>query len=123
MNRMLKQATALLLVLLVLNTAKAQLQWAIKGGGQVSYASIRKDNDRTQTSPVGGANLGLIAKIYFEERLAFVSGIQYSLKGYKTKPSLASVPAKTYTFHYAELPLMMEIDFKSKEKGDRKSVV
>lgn len=117
MNRFLTQSVLLVFVLLVLNEAKGQVLWGIKGGGQISYASIRKDDNRTATTPVGGGNLGLVAKIYFEDKLAFVSGIQYSLRGYKTKPSLATDPAKTYTFHYAELPIMIEIDFSSKEKG------
>jgi Outer membrane protein beta-barrel domain len=117
MCRIIKQLAILLTLVFSVYLSNAQLIWAAKGGGQINFASIRKDNDRTATTPIAGINAGLVAKIYFEENLAFVSGLQYSLRGYKTKPALSSDPAKTYTFHYAELPLMIEIDFESKEKG------
>jgi Outer membrane protein beta-barrel domain len=117
MYRHIKQLAVFLTIIFLVYQSNAQLIWAVKAGGQLNFASIRKDNNRTATTPIAGINAGLIAKIYFEENLAFVSGLQYSLRGYKTKPALAGEPAKTYTFHYAELPLMIEIDFESKEKG------
>jgi Outer membrane protein beta-barrel domain len=117
MNGMLKTVAVLLFFLFTLPVVKAQVHWAVKGGGQVSYASIRKDNNRTATTAVPGLNAGLAAKVYFEKGLAFASGIQYSLRGYKTKPAVTTDPAKTYTFHYAELPLMLEVDFASEDNG------
>jgi hypothetical protein len=117
MNCIPQRLTVLLVFIFSANFLDAQVLWAVKGGGQVSYASIRKDNDRTATTPIGGLQAGLAAKVYFEEKLAFASGLQYSLRGYKTKPLVSTNPAKTYTFHYVELPLMMEIDFGTKEKG------
>jgi Outer membrane protein beta-barrel domain len=87
----------------------AQVHWAVKAGAQTSYAGYKKDGNKISTQLITGFNAGIIAKVYFDDRVAFVSGLHYSVKGYKVQ----YVPAesiKKYRLNYIEIPVLLQFD-------------
>ncbi|MES1223723.1 MAG: porin family protein [Bacteroidota bacterium] len=93
--------------------AGAQLHWAIKAGGQSSTASYKVDGVKISTNSIIGFNAGIVTKVYFDDKLAFVSGIQYSSRGYKVK-TLPGDTLKTYRLNYADIPVILQIDLSAK---------
>jgi Outer membrane protein beta-barrel domain len=96
-------------LLFFISFANAQIHWAVKAGAQISYASYKKDGSKISTSTVAGFNAGITGKIYFDENVAFVSGLQYSAKGYEIK-TMPADPIKKYRLNYIELPVMLQFD-------------
>ena len=95
--------------------ACAQIQWAIKTGAQLSDARYTSGGSKMSTSTIAGFNAGIIAKVYFDDKVAFASGMQYNAKGYAiTAP--AGGPQKTYRLNYIDIPIMIQVDV-SKFRG------
>jgi Outer membrane protein beta-barrel domain len=93
--------------------AGAQIHWAITGGGQVNSASYKRDGSKISTNSIIGFNAGIVTKVYFDDKVAFVSGIHYTSKGFKVK-TLPGDTLKTYRLNYAEIPIMVQIDLSAK---------
>ena len=89
--------------------AGAQVHWAIKAGGQLGSASYKRNGEKIGTNTVAGLNAGIGAKIYFDEKVAFVTGLQYSGKGF-TVSTLPGDTLHTYRLHYFEVPVMVQFD-------------
>ncbi|HTE13221.1 MAG TPA: porin family protein [Chitinophagaceae bacterium] len=95
--------------------AGAQIHWALKAGAQINTASYKTAGVKNATNNIAGFNAGIIAKVYFDDKVAFVSGIQYNAKGFTVK-TLPVDTQKTYRLNYADIPILLQIDL-SKEKG------
>src|ERR1700733_3741185 len=95
--------------------ANAQIHWAIKAGAQLNTASYKEDGQKISTSNIAGFNAGVLAKIYFDNKVSFVTGIQYNAKGYSIA-TMQGDPKKTYRLNYADIPLMVQFDL-SKTPG------
>lgn len=95
--------------------AGAQIHWAIKAGAQISSAGYKRAGEKISTNTIAGFNAGVLGKIYFDDKVAFVSGFVYSGKGYKVK-TLPGDTLKTYRLHYGEIPVMVQFDL-SKTRG------
>jgi hypothetical protein len=95
--------------------AGAQVHWALKAGGQISSASYKADGNKISTNCIAGFNAGILAKIYFDDKVAFVTGLQYNAKGYSII-TVPSDPRKTYRLNYADIPVMVQFDL-SKTRG------
>lgn len=105
-----------LTVLLCLSLcAGAQIHWAVKAGGQLSAANYKADGDKISTSCIAGFNAGILAKVYFDDKVAFVTGLQYNAKGYAITV-VNGDPQKTYRLNYADIPVMVQFDL-SKTRG------
>jgi Outer membrane protein beta-barrel domain len=96
-------------------TAGAQIHWAIKAGAQISGAGYKRAGEKITTNTVTGFNAGILGKIYFDDKVAFVTGFIYSSKGYKVK-TLPGDTLKTYRLNYTEIPVMVQFDL-SKTRG------
>jgi len=96
--------------------AGAQLQYAFKVGAQLSTANYKRDGKKIATSSISGFNAGILAKVYFDDRVAFVSGLSYSSRGYKVS-TLPGDTVKTYRLNYADIPVMIQIDFQKRGEG------
>ncbi len=97
-------------------SAAAQLQYALKAGVQLSTANYRRDCSKISTNSITGFTAGIVAKVYFDDRVAFVTGISYNARGYKVS-TLPGDTIKTYRLNYADIPLMLQVDFEQKGKG------
>jgi hypothetical protein len=95
--------------------AGAQLQWAVKAGAQLNTASYKMDGSKISTGSIAGFNAGILAKVYFDDKVAFVSGLQYNAKGYSITATPGD-PQKTYRLNYADIPVMVQVDL-SKTRG------
>lgn len=93
--------------------AGAQIQWAVKAGIQAGNAGYKRDGEKISTQIVAGFNAGILAKVYFDDKVAFVTGLQYSAKGYKVK-TLPGDTLKTYRLNYADIPVMVQFDLSVK---------
>ncbi|MEO6316974.1 MAG: porin family protein [Chitinophagaceae bacterium] len=94
----------------------AQIQWAIKAGAQLGSASYKRDGAKVATSAVAGFNAGLLARVYFDDKVAFSTGLQYNARGFTVK-TLPGDTARTYRLNYLDIPLLLHIDL-SKEKNN-----
>jgi hypothetical protein len=95
--------------------AGAQLQWAIKAGAQSNTASYKADGSKIPAGSIAGFNAGIVTKVYFDDKVAFVSGLQYNAKGYSIM-TVAGDPQKTYRLNYVNIPIMVQFDL-SKTRG------
>jgi Outer membrane protein beta-barrel domain len=95
--------------------ANAQVHWAIKAGTQISAASYKVDGSKISTNTIVGFNAGVLAKVYFDDKVAFVSGLQYNALGYSIV-AVTGDPKKTYRLNYADIPVMVQFDL-SKTRG------
>jgi hypothetical protein len=105
----------LLAILCLTVCANAQIHWAIKTGSQTSSASYKADGSKISTDNIIGFNAGILAKVYFDDKVAFVSGLQYSVKGYAIIV-VPGDPKKTYRLNYTDIPVMVQFDL-SKTRG------
>ena len=96
--------------------SSAQIHWAFKAGGQINTASYKKAGTKFPTSTIAGWNAGVIAKIYFDDKVAFVTGIEYNAKGYKVIDSIGG-PQKTFRLNYLDIPILLHIDL-AKKRGE-----
>ena len=62
--------------------AGAQIHWALKAGLQMNTASYKAGGEKIATGHISGFNAGVLAKIYFDDKVAFVTGIVFNAKGY-----------------------------------------
>jgi hypothetical protein len=95
--------------------AGAQIHWALKAGAQISTASFKRDGAKISTGSIAGFNAGFLATIYFDDKVAFVTGLQYNTKGYSVTDTIGK-PQKTYRLNYADIPILLQIDL-SKKRG------
>lgn len=96
-------------------TATAQLHLAFRAGAQLDYAAYRLNGTKVDVQSTAGFQAGLLSKVYFDDKVSFVSGFFYNAKGYK----VATPPndtVKTYRLNYFEIPVMIQVDL-SKERG------
>ena len=105
--------TALICVSIV---SSAQIHWAFKAGGQINTARYKTADTKFPTSSTAGFNAGVAAKIYFDDRVAFVSGIEYNAKGYRVVDSVGG-PQKTFRLNYLDIPILLQIDL-AKKRGE-----
>jgi len=96
--------------------AGAQVHYAFKAGAQLSAANYKRDGKKISTSSIPGFNAGILAKVYFDDRVAFVTGMSYSSQGYKVN-TLPGDTLKTYRLNYAVVPLMIQFDFQKRSQG------
>ena len=96
--------------------AGAQIHWAIKAGAQLSGAHYTKDGTKYSTGTIAGLQAGVLAKIYFDDKVAFVTGLQYNAKGFTVK-TIPVDSQRTYHMNYAEIPVMVQFDL-SRERGN-----
>ena len=96
--------------------AGAQVHWAIKAGGQVTTASYKINSTKIPANSINGFNAGIVAKVYFDDKVAFVTGIQYNAKGF-TVTTQPGDTQRTYRLNYADIPVMLQIDL-SKKRGE-----
>jgi len=108
----------ILLALLSLTTllSNAQIHWAVKAGGQLSGASFKRDGAKMPTENIGGYSFGVGTKVYFDDKVAFVSGLQYSSRGFTVTDTLAK-PSRTYRLNYIDIPLLIQVDLSKKRNG------
>lgn len=97
----------------LLQTARAQIRWAITAGPQINYAGYKSNGTKLATGLVAGFTAGISGRVYFDDKLAFVSGILYSAKGYSVR-SLPTDPSKKYQLNYLEIPVLLQIDLAAK---------
>lgn len=95
--------------------AGAQVHYALKAGPQLSTASFKREGNKIAAGNIAGFNAGLLAKVYFDDRVAFVTGVAYSSRGYKI-PTQPGDTIKTYRLNYIDIPLLIQVDF-SATKG------
>ena len=89
--------------------ASAQIQLGLKAGGQISAASYKRNGDKINTQQQGGFNAGMLAKIYFDDKVAFVPGLIYNTRGFKVS-TLPGDTLKSYRLHYIDIPLFIQVD-------------
>jgi len=94
--------------------AGAQLHWAIKAGGQFNTASYKMDGAKLDASGIAGFNAGVLTKVYFDDKVAFVSGFLYNTRGFTVTDTVGK-PRKTYHLNYAEIPIFLQVDLSSKK--------
>jgi Outer membrane protein beta-barrel domain len=94
----------------------AQIHWALKAGPQISSAAYKINGEKIATNTITGFHAGLLAKIYFDDKIAFVTGLQYSARGYKVK-TLPGDTLKTYRLNYADIPVMVQFYFSTRGHG------
>ncbi|MEO5593032.1 MAG: porin family protein [Chitinophagaceae bacterium] len=96
--------------------AGAQIHWAVKAGVQLNTASYKTGGVKFSTGNIAGFNAGILTKVYFDDKVAFVSGVQYNAKGYSVTDTVGR-PRKTYRLNYADIPVMVQVDL-SKKRGE-----
>ena len=106
----------LLALLCTVMYGDAQVHYALKAGGQISTARYIRDGNKISTNSIAGFNAGILAKVYFDDKVAFVTGLAYSARGYKVS-TLPGDTVKTYHLNYVDIPLMIQVDFQQKAKG------
>jgi len=105
---------ALILSCLSINAA-AQLHLAFRAGVQLNHAAYRLNGNKSDVQSTIGFQAGLLSKVYFDDKVSFVSGFFYNSKGYKVAPP-PNDTVKTYRLNYFEIPVMVQVDL-SKERG------
>jgi hypothetical protein len=96
--------------------ASGQLHYAIKAGTQLSTARYIRDGEKISTDRLNGINAGILAKVYFDDKVAFITGLSYSQRGYKVH-TLPGDTLKTYRLNYADIPVMIQVDFQKRGGG------
>lgn len=96
--------------------SSAQIHLAFKAGGQINTASYKTAEVKNSTSSIAGFNAGILAKIYFDDKAAFVTGLQYNGKGYTVIDTVGK-PGKTYRLNYIDIPILLQIDLSKKRGG------
>jgi len=104
---------ALLCLSLCIN---AQLHWAVKSGVQLNTASYKVEDAKIPANSIIGFNAGVLVKVYFDDKVAFVTGLQYNAKGYTVIP-VAGDPKKTYRLNYTDIPVMIQVDLSKTRAG------
>src|SRR5947207_16002399 len=94
----------------------AQLHWALKSGAQLNTASYRVEDAKIPANSIIGFNAGVLVKVYFDDKVAFVTGLQYNAKGYRVIPA-AGEPQKTYHLNYTDIPVMIQVDLSKTRTG------
>ena len=94
----------------------AQLHWALTSGIQLNTASYKVENAKIPANNIIGFNAGVLAKVYFDDKAAFVTGLQYNAKGYTVVPVVGD-PKKTYRLNYVDIPVMIQIDVSKTRAG------
>jgi hypothetical protein len=95
---------------------KAQLQWSVFGGPQVTFARYVIGEKKQEEKMKYGFQLGLGLKVPFENRIYFVPQVFYSLKGYKVTFDRPSVPPdllaidNNTTLHTFEIAPLLQLD-------------
>ncbi len=102
-----------LVLLCITYCAGAQIHWAVKAGAQLNSATYKVNGIKAPTSSIAGFNAGVLAKIYFDDKVAFVTGLQYTGKGFTVTDTVGK-PAKTYHLNYLEIPLLIQVDLSGK---------
>jgi hypothetical protein len=96
--------------------ANAQIHWMLRAGPQISGAAYKRNGAKITTNAIAGFHAGVGAALYFDDRMSFVTGLQYSARGYKVK-TLPGDTLKTYRLNYADIPVMLQFHFKKREEG------
>jgi hypothetical protein len=107
---------ALLALLCIGMYASAQLQYSFKAGAQLSTARYTRNGEKVSTGSIAGFNAGILAKVYFDDKVAFVTGLCYSQRGFKVS-TLPGDTLKTYHLNYADIPVMIQVDFQKRGAG------
>lgn len=98
-------------------TADAQVQFNIFGGVNYTTAGYRVESTKQKTSGKPGFQLGMGAKVFFDNQLYFAPAAFYSMKGYKVKftnfafPPDPAATDNNATFHTFELAFLLQYDF------------
>jgi len=97
--------------------AHAQLHLSLKGGWQTSSARYEREGAQIATDHVTGFYAGIMGKVYFDNKVAFVTGLQYNARGFTVK-TLPGDTQRTYHLNYLDIPALLQIDLsKEKNKG------
>jgi hypothetical protein len=101
------------IIFTIVSRSNAQLHLALRAGPQIGFASYRSSGTNIGTGTVPGFNAGLMGKVYFDNKAAFVTGIYYNRKGYTVRATPTD-PVKTYQLNYIEIPVMVQFDLSAK---------
>ncbi|MEP7278664.1 MAG: porin family protein [Bacteroidota bacterium] len=93
--------------------ADAQINWAITAGGQSATASYTSEGTKIATHSIAGFNAGVLARIYFDNKVAFVTGLQFNARGFAIK-TIPDDTQKTYHLNYVVIPLLLQFDLSKK---------
>jgi len=98
-------------------TVMAQVKLSLYGGPQITTAKYRIQGKKQDTEFKPGFQLGTGLKVPFDNKLFFTPAIFYSLKGYKVKFNLPSLPPdenalnNSTSIHSVELAFLLQYDF------------
>jgi hypothetical protein len=96
--------------------ATAQLQLGIKAGYQRGGAVYKRMGERISATGVSGFAAGLASKVYFDDQVAFASGLQFNGRGFAVK-TLPGDTLRSYHLYYLDIPLQVHIDFSKQRRG------
>lgn len=95
----------------------AQLHLALRAGVQTSSAHYKRQGEKISTDHVTGFYAGIAGQAYFDDKVAFVTGLHYSARGFAVK-TLPGDTLRTYRLNYLDIPLLIQVDFgKTRGKG------
>lgn len=94
----------------------AQLHLAVNAGVQTASASYKREGEKISTNHVTGFYAGLLGKVYFDNKAAFVTGLQYNARGFAAK-TLPGDTLRTYHLNYLDIPVMVHFDL-AKTRGN-----
>ncbi len=103
--------------LLITITASSQVQFNVFGGPQITTANYKINGVKQPTKMKYGFNLGVGAKVAFEDKLFFAPAAFYSMKGYKVNfnqfsfPPDATATDNSTTIHTFEIAGLLQYDF------------
>lgn len=105
------------LFLFISQSGRSQVQYAIFGGPQITTAHYTINGTKQPAKNKYGVNLGIGAKIAFEDKLFFSPAAYYSMKGYKVTfnqfvfPPDATAINNSTTIHTFEIAGLLQYDF------------
>lgn len=106
---------ALMAASLSASAQKSGIEWGLKGGLNLSDIQVKSAESMGQKL---GYHLGLTMDVPLSRKVYFMSGIEYTRKGAKTK---SNVTSGSLNAHYLQIPL--HLGMKLPMKGDTKFVI
>ncbi|MDX1937765.1 MAG: porin family protein [Flavihumibacter sp.] len=107
---MKKRFFGLTVFLLLLHTAHAQVNWAVKAGFQYGSATIKLKDEKIASGSLPGLNIGIATRVPIDKQVYFAPGFHYTIKAYSIAAT-STAPQKDYRFTYLELPVLLQINF------------
>ncbi len=114
---MIKSFALVAIAACVALSTRAQVEWNVFVGPQLTTASYTAQSVKQPTSYKPGINLGVGLKVPFEGNLYFAPALQYSMNGYKVTYNRFLYPPdpaaldNNVTFHNLETVFLLQYDF------------